>query len=405
MLFYPEITLRKIAFFSVWVLVFSVPWENMIMVPGIGTISRAVGFPVVGIVVFATLYTQQIRWHPMHSVMLVFGAWASLSYFWSVHPEYSERAIFSFIQLFIMVWMIFQWATKARDVHILMSAYVSGCWVAAIGTIYSYTINVTVVYQRYAALGFDANDIAVIMALGMAMSWYLSLKARNKFLVVLLKAYPVVALFTVILTASRTGFIVAVFALVFMAWTYIKLVKNKVAVLVVAIILLAIAPSYVPIESLGRIQTISTEISTSRLSGRTEIWDAGLLILSDASFWGLDSFWGKGMGTFPFAVSPFFGGIQRASHNVFLSVLIELGSIGLLLFALMYALALRIAIQLPKLERILWLVLLMQWAAAAMTLSWLLYKGTWLLLGLLVAHASAIQHDEKSNKRYSDFKI
>ena len=364
----------------------------MIMVPGIGTISRAVGFPVIAIVVFATLYTQQIRWHSIHGIMIAFGVWAGLSYFWSVEPEYSERTIFSYMQLFIMVWMIFQWAPKVSDVNTLLLAYVMGCWVAVIGTIYSYTINVTVVYQRYAASGFDANDIAVVMALGITMSWHLSLQTKNLAAKIFFRAYPVVALFSIMLTASRAGFIISILALFFISWTYIKFVKNKAIVLATAIALLIAAAPYVPIESFGRIQTIGSEMTTSNLSGRTSIWKAGLQILSVDPYWGLASFWGKGMGTFPSAVAPFLGGMQHASHNVFLTVLIELGSIGFLLFTLLFGWALYYVFRLPEYERVMWLVLLVQWSAAAMTLTWLLFKGTWLLLGLLIAHASAIQY-------------
>ena len=110
------------------------------------------------------------------------------------------------------------------------------------------------------------------------------------------------------------------------------------------------------------------------------------------------------MGTFYFAVAPFRGGIPAGSHNVYLTILIELGAVGFLMFVSIFTLALYNIIKLPKCERVLWFVLLAQWAVAAMTLNWFLYKGTWLLLGLSITHAVVMRYEKNTEKTYENLK-
>jgi O-antigen ligase len=371
------------------------------MLEGIGTISRAIGIFVIGVAAVATLYTQTFRRHIIHGFMLAFGIWGGLTYFWSIDQSETEIAIFSYAQLLVMTWLIFQWTKNHHELIALFLAYVLGCWVAIGGTVFSYLQDAQTVYLRYAASGFDVNDLAVIIALGIPMSWYLSFNTSKMITTVFYRLYPAAAFFTIFLTASRAGFILALISLIFIIGTYPSLAaRNKIILPAAAVIIILSFVPLVPIESVERIMTIGHQLSSGDLNARVNIWQAGLEIFNQRSHWNLDFLWGKGLGTFYFAVAPFFGGLPAASHNVYLSILIELGVVGFLIFSSIIAISIHEAILMPKIERLLWIVLLLQWVTASMSLSWLMHKCTWLLFGLLIAHACSLRIE--ANKRYAE---
>ena len=48
----------------IWLFVFIVPWEDVIIIPGIGTISRAVGLFAGGLGLFSILLKRKLYYHP-----------------------------------------------------------------------------------------------------------------------------------------------------------------------------------------------------------------------------------------------------------------------------------------------------------------------------------------------------
>ena len=388
--------MHKVAFASIWIFIFTIPWQSVVMVPGIGTFSRALGIPVAAIGLFAVLYSQKIRFHTFHLLMVVFFIWASLTYFWSINQDSSKVAIFTYAQLAVMVWLVYQYSTKVKEVHALMHAFVLGALIAICSTIYSYLSGASVAYQRYAASGFDANDMAVIIALSIPMAWYISLNLENKYAITFYRLFPLAALFGILVTASRAGFIVAMIATTYILTTYYFMsFRSRLFVLLAGIVVVIAAFPYLPIESFARLETIGTSISQADIGSRVAIWQAGLAYLSNSTFFGLGSLWGIGAGSFRYAVVPYLGG-EYAPHNVYLSILVELGAIAFLMFLTILMYSVKNAMQMPRLQRNLWLTLLAIWSVAAFTLNIEWRKETWLLFALLTAHTAVMKNAESS---------
>lgn len=79
---------RKAAFFFLWILIFVIPFENAVVIPGFGTLSRAVGIPAFGMALLAILESGTLRTLSMqHLIVLFFTVWAGLTYFWSFAPS------------------------------------------------------------------------------------------------------------------------------------------------------------------------------------------------------------------------------------------------------------------------------------------------------------------------------
>jgi len=95
---------------------------------------------------------------------------------------------------------------------------------------------------------------------------------------------------------------------------------------------------------------------------------------------------------------------HKVAHNSFLSVLVEVGLIGFVLFGIILTIAIVKAWNHPKWDKSFWLSLLLVWAIGASSLTWEHRKVTWLFLSLVVASAaltsrryeaaSLVQHDK-----------
>src|SRR5882762_9066546 len=104
-------TLGKIAFGSLWLLVFAMPWEDAITISGFGTSVRLIGMVTLGLGVLAVVERGRVRRPALgHIVMALFVLLAALSYLWSLFPEGTLIEAFSYVQLFTMVWLIWELA-------------------------------------------------------------------------------------------------------------------------------------------------------------------------------------------------------------------------------------------------------------------------------------------------------
>lgn len=377
--------MRKLGFISVWLLVFAIPWENTILFPGIGTASRMFGLGAFLVGLVSVLLRQEIRIHLLHWLMFCFVLWGGFSYFWSIDQMVTLYRLWTYLQLLIMLWLVYQFAHEAKDLNALLGAYVLGAYVSAYSTITNFIHGDTVNWQRYAALGFNPNDIAIILALGIPMAWYLAQIKWGGRLNGVFLLYPFLAPIAIALTGSRSGMIATLVALSFVIWTLHRLsAPLKLTFLIVAWAAVWAGMSFVPLESWGRLATTGSELIEGGWNTRLTIWSAGIESIAQ------NPVSGSGAGVFKAAVEPLLGaGI--ASHNVYLAVLVEQGLVGFALFVSILATALFSALQMPRLERSLWLVLLATWGISAFAHPWEWRKQTWLLFALVVAHAVTLK--------------
>src|SRR6202790_3264645 len=103
------LTLGKIAFGALWLLVFAMPWEDAITIPGFGTSVRLIGMVTLGLGVLAVVERGRVRRPALgHVIMALFAVLAVLSYLWSLFPEGTLIEAFSYVQLLTMVWLIWE---------------------------------------------------------------------------------------------------------------------------------------------------------------------------------------------------------------------------------------------------------------------------------------------------------
>jgi O-antigen ligase len=332
--------------------------------------------------------------------MALFVMLAAASYVWSLYPEGTLTQAVTYIQLLMMVWLMWELASRGREQMRLMQAYVLGTFVSGIDTVYLFLSHHESVYQRYAGARLDANDLGLMMALSIPVSYYLLIQSKGKIAWVY-RLQLALAGTTVLLTASRGAALASVVALAIVPLTHARLTaRQKIAVLLTVSFLVAGALLFVPSTSWERLSTIPQEFSQGTFTGRTVIWTAAWELFRGHPILGV------GANAFRLTVSRILtetiradeSGIPQApaAHNTFLSVLVEQGVIGFALFcALLSVLALSVR-GLPPLQQKLWIVLLGVWVVGVSGLTWEMRKPTWFFFGLLMAQCGTLARQRQT---------
>lgn len=369
--------LSKVTFASVWFFVFTIPWENSLVIPGMGTIGR-----VSGLLAFLTgLLTLLAEASPRamrlaHGLLMGFVLWSSLSYIWSIDQQLTTERILTNIQLLLMVLLLWQFVRSRRALAQMMSAYVMGTLVSCAYTMANYLKGVTAVYNRYAAPGYDPNDLGLILALSIPMSAYLAGVEHRRLRAWLYRLHLPIVLWCIVLTASRGALLAVLAAMCFVPFTFNRVPAGRKALLLaLSGVVLAGAIYMAPQSALERLSTTHSELASGSLNERRDIWKAGLQV------WNENPVLGIGAGAFQEAVRPLFG-MPLAAHNLFVALLAELGVVGCVLFAGSMVACAVTSFKLPPMERRLAFAVLATLVIGVMGLEWEWRKPAWFMLAL-----------------------
>jgi O-antigen ligase len=385
-------TFSRVAFSFLWLFVFTMAWENIILIPGIGTIGRLVGVLAFGVGLLAVVDQGRMRSvTAAHRWLALFVIWGGFTCFWSSSLERTQVEALTYIQLLAMIWIFRQLASSEQRQRSLMSAYVLGSYVSSIATYMAYRSGTTTSYHRYSAQGFNPGDLALMLAISIPFGLYLASTERNKLLVWVYRMHCGVVVTAILLTAARGALIAMLVALLmiplsFMRWN----LRQKVAIGFMGATGATLILSVVPLTSWTRLSTIGHEISEGTLNERRTIWSVGLDVFSEHPVRGI------GLDAFAPAVqrtlyTPRERGVELVAHNTFLSVLVETGVVGFSLFLAALASLWKGMFRLEAAKRNLWLIVFSVWTVGVMELTWEYRKPTWLLFGLLATAICSVK--------------
>src|SRR5437660_935958 len=129
--------MERIAFGLLWILVFSIPCEKSIEIPGFGTITKLLGIVALGCGVLAVLASNRIRvWTQIHVVIAFFILWSGATYIWSRSPEMTAERFITYLQLLGLVLLVWQLCFREREQLLLLQAYALGVCVSAGGSVF-----------------------------------------------------------------------------------------------------------------------------------------------------------------------------------------------------------------------------------------------------------------------------
>jgi O-antigen ligase len=390
---------RKITYTLSLILIFILPWEDSISTASLGSIARLMGFVVAGFWLATVIMEGKFRKpHLFHMLVLLFFLWNFLSLFWSSNTDNTVQRIKTYGQIFLLLLIFWDLFQKEGALRAGLQAYVLGAYVLVMSTIYNYLAgNVAVEYEgRYSATGVNANDVALILILGMpiglpiAMQLLSSIPGNLKGF--LQKAinflYIPLSIFAVVLTGSRTSIIAIIPLTIFLIGTQRIRFERKILIFMILFVSLLLFLPLVPQAVLHRIGTVGQSIAAADMGGRVAMWRKSIEVLAQHPILGV----GGG------AVDRLIGG---AVHNTFLSVAAETGIIGLLLFLSILGLVGYEAIRLPKRISAVWLAIFMTWLIGIVSLSWEFRKVTWILLSFMIIESSLWKQADEVDREES----
>jgi O-antigen ligase len=370
-------------------LIFSIPWEDMFSLPVIGSTARLAGIMVFGFWFFKIILTGHIRkLHIFHAILYLFILWNVASIFWTFGFDETKARIITYTQLFIMALIFWDTFRTPRLLYAGLQAYVFGAWIGVIDTLINFISGVKIdAYEvgRYSASGVNAGDFVVILTLGIPMAWYLARFAKpysnNHFLRIINYAYVPVAGSVIFLTGSRLALFVTIPALIYLLGTILqpKRILASTILLIILAGMLVVFQSFIPQATWERLTTAKSSIAQGDLGGRVPLWKESLKAFSDHPLLGV------GSGAFR-VVNPY----KAVAHNTYLSVLAELGVVGLVLFISIVAVVGYSALQHSRGEAFFWLSTLLILLIGITVQTWEFTKTTLLIFSLVVISANIV---------------
>jgi O-antigen ligase len=379
-------SLRKIIYWLSLVFIFMLPWEGVIQLPGgVGTAAKFVGLTVGALWLVDVVVTGRLRKPDAFlGATCIFVAWNALSVLWSAAPGQSIGQVATFAQCLGFVYVLWDLYRTRAAVLTGLQAYVLGVYVA-VGSAAANYFSANPFYTHYERFspGLTHPDgFGFMVAMGIPIAWYLAGPAGTSKLSltrVVNYAFIPTAFVGIAFSGTRSAAIAAVPG---MAFGLASLTRLRLSARIAVFVLLTAAlffllPVVEPLKSFQRMGTIRAEATEGDLNGRTNQWSEGLDAFGEHPALGVGANMYRSVNS-----------LGHVAHNSFLSVLVQLGLIGFVLFGIILIIVVIYAFLQPRWDRNFWLTLLSVWAIGAFTLTWEDRKTTWLFLGLVVASAT-----------------
>jgi O-antigen ligase len=361
--------------------VFTVPWENMFTLTQVGTIARGIGIAAAICGVLGVLFARRVILNPFWIAGIPFVVWSWLSIWWTVDHDMTKGRAFTYMQIWLMVWLIQQYS-DTRFLEKLLTAYLLGASVAAVATIHAYQTGLMVAYQRFAARGFDPNDLCFYLVIAVPVAAYLGMQNRKPILALLYFGFVPLAAYSIVLTASRAGLMAFFLAVLFLLYSLTRLQASRgILALALVGVLLMYALGQIPEQSFARMSTLMDELQKGTWNDRLIIWQAGLEVASHHPVLG------TGAGTFRVAVASYLHG-EFAPHNAFVAITVEEGVVGTTLWLLWVAYPFSSVAGMPYRHALFWLTICAVILLAFLTLNFEWRKVPWLMLAIASTYAN-----------------
>lgn len=380
--------MNKLPYWFLCFFVFTLPWQGVVVIPGIGTISRLLGFVLVGLAILYILINKNMKEVPLFIIASVlFVVWGLISYTWSYIPSATISRFIQSIQFLAMVWLVWELCDRKTDYKILLQMFIFGLFVTVADMLYSYGTQ-SYISGRMEGGGLGINRIAMYLSLGIPIAWYLYLSQKSNILSYINIVYIPLAIFSIILTGSRTGLIVGSIGLTIIPLTFFKLPStSKITVIGFVSVCLLFSLFYYSkaIENLqsniDRFSETPDMIQEGEFTGRQVFWNIALKKFIEKPIQGF------GAATSSHIIGEQLGGVRRSSHNTYISILLESGIIGLLIMFSIIAIIIIPILLLGSIERTFGLVIIAVIMVTMIVNNLETDKTFWFILSIFMGYA------------------
>ncbi len=272
--------MRTAAYYLMLVMVFTLPWEGVLDLPGAGSLSKLVGLLVAATWVVAVVVTGQVREpRAAHLFGLLFVLWNACSLIWTTDGPATQERVLTYVQLLGLTMVIWDTVTTLGALTKTLLAYLTGCYVTAVSLLVSYVTmgEAAETHGRVTVGSFHPNDVAMIVALGVPVAAYLIVAPRtgrwHYLRVAFATLYLPIAGFAVLVTGSRTGIAALIPGIAFLGYRLARrrpsLAVGSLAVLAgLTVAALPLAPERVR----ARLAETDSAIQSGDLNDRGAVW-------------------------------------------------------------------------------------------------------------------------------------
>jgi O-antigen ligase len=347
------------------------------------TVSKATGGVAAALGVVAVLAEgRRARLRDSHFLAIAFGLWMCLSIFWTIDVSLTVAAILAVVLQVALVLLAAEF-TPGRDGSLnLATAFVAGTAVPIVQIVFLGITGAQVFVDDRLHLGnTNPNDLAFLFAIGIPLSWWVGYTRRRWWLVAA-SVYVPLALYCIVLTASRAGFIVALIGASIVPWSLLAGRPRRAAAAgVIALLLTPAVGIVLPVEQITRLATTADSLEQDGLNGRVVLWGTAWQIIGEHPLVGV------GGGASRTAIGEETASFEGA-HNTLLSVTSDVGAVGLLLFLGLWLSVLVPAVRARhRFDRRVAIILGLVLVIGLQSRHWEYEKGTWLALSILVGMA------------------
>ena len=384
--------MSKVTFFLLCCFVAFLPSEMMAYFGESATSgSKLVGAVVTGAALFAFLAGQPIRIPSLALAMrLVLVLWAITTLVWSLDNVVTMETIQRHSLLFVFALLIWEFSTTYERQAWLLRSLLAGMLVPLFMQFFAFNTGSRALdtpdAMRYTGGGQDANYLSCMYSATIVFAAYLTSSPLkiDKSCRWLYWAYIVVVTLGIGLTGSRGGILCAGFAVLFGGLAAGFSLRQVVRLLsYIGVIGFAGVAFFYIIPTALRSRLSEFGSNTDTLALRMGYWTRGL----NASF-NYSPLGGVGAGAYGPATTMLSGIKTGQAHNIALSVLVELGVVGLVLFLAYMTLLYRSAWRMPFRERMLCVGVLTVWFVGAMSSGSQIDKFGWFIQAMIMCHAA-----------------
>ena len=358
----------------------TVGWQNAVVLP-VPALPKVVGV-LAGLLGLLTVMVEgaRPRLRDAHHLAVALAACVILSIFWTLDQSLTLSAIVATVLLVGLFILTGEFLPGRRGALQLATAYCAGTLVSVLLLVVRRMNGTAVTVDNRDRLGeLQPNDLAFMLCLSIPLAWYVG-RSRGRLWLVAAYAYIPLALFAIVLGASRSGLVLGLLAAAVVPWTVLAGRPGRAAA--VGIVLLVVGPLALPLlpaEQVSRLATTSSELGSGDLNNRSVLWSAAWKTVGDHPLQGV------GAGASRVAIEQRTD-IYLGAHNTFLSVTAELGVLGLTCFMLLiFCLAGRV-VRLPSsLERRTLVVLGVVVLLGLQVRHWEYEKALWVIFAFILS--------------------
>jgi O-antigen ligase len=380
------------------VMVFTLPWENVVEIPGGGRISKLVGLAVAGVWVLAVLRSGRMREpHTVLVLAVLFGLWNASSIMWTNDASATQERVLTCVLLIGLLFVVWDNVDTVQRLHEALLVYLAGCYVTVGALLVGFLggPGAAELHGRATVGSFHPNDVGMILALAVPIASYLLVEAwPGRWRVARMVAgglFLPLSAAAVLATGSRAALGAMLPGVLYLLYLigrrrpYLAL-GALTGLAATAVVAFTLAPP----DAKARLSGTGQALQEGDLNYRQIVWSEAVRIIQE------DPIFGTGAGAFRTAAVA----VNKVGHNFVLSIAAELGLLGLALFLGMLVLSLLSLRHTSAALRWLWVSLFLSWTGAALLHNWEYRKQTWLFIALTVA-SGALQEAHRTRHRAS----